>query len=87
MGCFTKSVYHLWYFYDYSEKEEDPYYELKLFNFVLTVVIAVFGLVSNSIVIAVNRSISKHSSTDVYITFLAVSDNLLIISLSLYAYR
>lgn len=67
--------------------EDDPFYEAKLFNFTLTVFIAVFGLASNCVVVAVNSKIRILSSTDVYITALAVTDNILILSISLYAYR
>lgn len=71
----------------FSIYEDDPYRGAKLFNFSLTVFISAFGLISNTVVLAVNGKIKSLSSTDVYITFLAITDMLLIVSLGLYAYR
>ena len=66
---------------------DDPYGDAKLFNFALTVAIALFGLISNSVVIAINRRIRSPTSTDVYIMLLAITDNLLILSVSLFSFR
>lgn len=71
----------------FSIYHDDPYREAKLFNFALTIFISTFGIISNCVVLAVNRKIKSLSSTDVYITFLAITDMLLIVSLGLYAYR
>lgn len=76
VGSFCFSVY-----------EDDPNATFKIFNFTLTVIIGVFGLVSNSMVVAVNRRIKTLTSTDVYITLLAITDNLLIVAVSLVGFR
>lgn len=67
--------------------EDDLYVQLKLFNFSLTLIVGVLGLIGNAVIIYVNQRIKTTSSTDIYISWLAISDNGLIISLSLYAYR
>ncbi|XP_067946227.1 FMRFamide peptide receptor frpr-18-like isoform X2 [Watersipora subatra] len=70
-----------------SDAEVDPYSVIKLFNFGLTVFISLFGLASNTLVGLVYRRTKLLSSTDVYLTALALSDNVQIIFISLYAYR
>lgn len=75
------------YFGSLHAYNHDPYAEVKLFNLILTVCVALFGLVSNTVVILVNRKIKNLKSTDVYITLLAVTDNMLIVSVGLFSLR
>ena len=68
-------------------ESDDPYAELKLFNFMLTIIISIFGLIGNSLVIMISRKAKNVSSTDIYITWIAITDNLLIVSMNTYSYR
>ena len=53
----------------------------------LTIIISIFGLIGNSLVIMINRKAKNVSSTDIYITWIAITDNLLIVSMNTYSYR
>lgn len=70
-----------------SDYADDPLEALKFFNFGLTVMISIFGLIGNNLVVLVNKRAKNISSTDVYITALAVTDNLLILAINIYCYR
>lgn len=61
--------------------------DLKLFGFAISIIISIFGLVCNTLVIIANKRYVRRTSTDVYVVFLAVADNLVIIALSFNGYR
>jgi hypothetical protein len=70
----------------FSRFGNDPLEGVKLFSIFLTAVVSMLGLISNTMVVMVNRRIKKPTSTDIYISFISITDNLMIVFTSFLFY-